>query len=180
MTGSIWPSLVGAAIVIFFIVVVPVMRARMTTSALKETHPSAIVFTVLPLPSVRAQFATLQRRFASTGRLPSGFSRPVAFLDDSALRLWNGNRSGPPFLEVPRSKIVSVDLGWFAAWRPIRTLQFGVMVSGEKLLLDLPVFAAAGILSAVSVPRTEMLVVEIQDELWPDGRRQKPTDELPS
>lgn len=180
MTASIWPSLAGAAIVIFFMVVVPLLRARMTTSALEKTHPSAIVFTVLPLPSVRAQFATLQSRLASSGRLPSRFARPVACLDDSALRLWSGDPSGPPFLEMPRAQIVSVNVGAIPARRPIRTLQFVVTVSGEKLLLDLPVFDAAGILSAVSVPRTEALAVDIRNELWPDGRQQKPIAGQPS
>ncbi|MGV8881849.1 MAG: hypothetical protein ACOH19_06820 [Rhodoglobus sp.] len=165
---AIWPSLIVAAVMILVIVIVPLMRAQMATRMLKKKHPSAIVFTVLPLPPVRAQFATLQRELSWAGRLPSGVARPVACLDDSALRLWNGNPNDPPFLEVPREQIASVDLGTIPAWRPIRTLQFEVMVSGERLRLDLPVFTATGIVSAVSVPRTEMLVVSIRNELWPD------------
>lgn len=163
-----WPALIGASIALFFMVVVPIMRARTATSALMRDDPSGVAFTVVALPEVRAQISRLIRAFGQEGSAPSSLSRPVAFLDDETLRLYKASANGRPTLQVPRSQIVSVELGWVKAWpRAVRSVQCTIATASGNEVLDLPVFTATSLVSSVSSTAAEILVVDINDKLWP-------------
>ena len=168
MSFSVWPALIGAGIVILFMIVVPLVRMSSITRAVRQQNPAAINFPVLTLPAVREQLAELHRRLPWQGSLPSRVARPVAVLAATGLTLWNSGLDGQPVLHVARDRIVSVDLGTIAALRPIRTLQWGIATPDGVVKLDLPVFTATSLVSAVDVPQTEILLVDINDELWPE------------